>query len=58
MIDLNTTTKDNCRLRTNKLPSEGFNQAGFQENIPQELLNYLKQQTLSPVPLLPVMQVQ
>ena len=48
---------DNCRLRTNVLPSEeGFNQAGFQENIPQELLKYLKQQTLSPVPLLPAMQ--
>ena len=41
------------------MPSEeGFNQAGFQEkiNIPQELLKYLKQQTLSPVPLLPAMQ--
>ena len=48
---------DNCRLRTNVLPSEeGFNQAGFQENIPQELLKYLKQQILSPVPLLPAMQ--
>ena len=57
MIDLKTTTQDNCRLRTNVLPSEeGFNQAGFQENIPQELLKYLKQQTLSPVPLLPAMQ--
>ena len=48
---------DNCRLRTNVLPSEeGFNQAGFQENIPQELLKYLKQQILSSVPLLPAMQ--
>ena len=56
LIDLKTTTQDNCRLRTNVLPSEeGFNQAGFQENIPQELLKYLKQQTLSPVPLLPAM---
>ena len=45
LIDLKTTTQDNCRLRTNVLPSEeGFNQAGFQENIPQELLKYLKQQ--------------
>ena len=52
LIDLKTTTQDNCRLRTNVLPSEeGFNQAGFQENIPQELLKYLK--TLSPVSLLP-----
>ena len=39
------------------MPSEeGFNQAGFQENIPQELLKYLKGQTLLPVPLLPAMQ--
>ena len=46
-----------CRLRTNVLPSEeGFNQAGFQENIPQGLPKYLKQQNLSPVPLLPAMQ--
>ena len=45
LIDLKTTTQDNCRLRTNVLPSEeGFNQAGFQENIPRELLKYLKQQ--------------
>ena len=44
LIDLKTTTQDNCRLRTNVLPTEeGFNQAGFQENIPQELLRYLKQ---------------
>ena len=33
LIDLKTTNQDNCRLRTNVLPS-GFNQAGFQENIP------------------------
>ena len=39
------------------MPSErDFHQAGFRENIPQELLKYLKQQTLSPVPLLPAMQ--
>ena len=57
MIDLKTTTQDYCRLRTNVLPSEeGFNQAGFQENIPLELLKYLKRQTLSPVPFLPAMQ--
>ena len=54
LVDLKTTTQDNCRLRTNVLPTEeGFNQEGFQENIPQELLKYLKQQTLSPVSLLP-----
>ena len=57
LIDLKTTTQDNCRLRTNVLPSEeGFNQAGFQENIPQELLKYLKQQHFSHVPLIPAMQ--
>ena len=32
LIDLKTTTQDNCRLRTNVLPSEeGFNQAGFKK---------------------------
>ena len=57
LIDLKTITQDNCRLRTNVLPSEeGFNQAGVQDNIPQELLKYLKQQNLSPVPRLPAMQ--
>ena len=57
LIDLKTTTQDNCRLRTNVLPSEeSFNQVRFPENIPQELLKYLKQQNLSPVPLLPAMQ--
>ena len=30
LIDLKTTTQDNCRLRTNVLPiEEGLNQAGF-----------------------------
>ena len=44
LIDLITTTQDNCRLRTNVLPSqEGFNQAGFHDNIPQAHLKYLKQ---------------
>ena len=57
LIDLKTTTQDNCRLRTNVLPSEkGFNPAGFQENIPLEGLKYLKLKTLSPVLLLPAMQ--
>ena len=60
LIDLKTTTQDNsdnCRLRTNVLPSEeDFNQAGFQGNIPQEPLKYRKQQNLSPVPLLPAKQ--
>ena len=39
LIDLKTTTQDNCRLRTNVLPSEEvFNQTGFHDNIPPELL--------------------
>ena len=57
LIDLKTTTQDNCPLRKNLLPcEESFTQAGYQENIPWELLKYLKQQNLSPVPLLPAMQ--
>ena len=35
---------------------EGFYQVGMEENIPQELLRYLKQQNLSSDPLLPAMQ--
>ena len=32
LIDLKTTTQDNCWLRTNILPSEeGFNQAGLKK---------------------------
>ena len=39
LIDLKTTTQDNCRLRTNVLPSEEvFNQTGFHDNIPPEFL--------------------
>ena len=35
LIDLKTATQDNCSLRKNLLSSEeGFNQAGYQENIP------------------------
>ena len=56
LIDLKTTTQDNCSVRTNVLGEEGFNQTGFQESISQELLKYLKQQNLSPVLLLPAMQ--
>ena len=56
LIDLKTTTQDDCRLRTNVLPGEErFNQAGMQENIPHELLKYLKQQNISTTPLLPAM---
>jgi len=56
LIDLKTTTQDDCRLRTNVLPGEeGFNQVGVEENIPQELLRYLKQQNLSTDPHLTAM---
>ena len=57
LIDLKTTTQDNFRLRTNILPSkEGFNRAGFKENIPQDLLKYLKQQNLATPPVVSAMQ--
>ena len=36
LIDLKTTTRDDCRLRKNVLPGEeGFNQVGMEGNIPQ-----------------------
>ena len=57
LIDLKTTTQDDCRLRTNVLPGkERFKQTGMQENIPHELLKYLKQQSLSTTLLLLAMQ--
>ena len=57
LTDLKTTTQDNFRLRTKALPSEEvFNHAGIHNNIPGELLKYLKQQNLSRVPLPPAMQ--
>ena len=57
LINLKTTTQDDCRLRTMVLPGEEeFNQVVMEENIPQELLRYLKQQNLSSDPLLPDMQ--
>ena len=56
-IDLKTTTQDDYRLKTNVRPGEeGFNQVTMEENIPQELLKYLKRQNLSSDPLLPAMQ--
>ena len=57
LVDLKTTTQDNCRLRTNVLGvEEQFNQTGIQDNISQELLKYLRQQNLSAAPVLLVMQ--
>ena len=56
LIDLKTTTRDDCRLRTNVLPGEEqFNQVRMEENIPQELPRYLKQQNLSTDPHLSAM---
>ena len=52
LIDLKTTTRDDCRLRTNVLS----NQVEIEENIPQELLRYLKQQTLMVPPPISEMQ--
>jgi len=57
LIDLKTTTEDDCRLKTNVLSGEeGFNPVVVEGNIPQELLRYLKQQNLSTDPHLPAMQ--
>ena len=56
LIDLKTTTKDNCRLRTNVLPSEErFDNVAVPDNISQELLQYLKQQNVMTPPVVPVM---
>ena len=57
LVDLKTTTQDNCRLRTNVLPGEErFDQGGMQQNISQALLQYLKRQNLATPPVLPAMQ--
>ena len=57
LVDLKATTQDNCRLRTNVLPGEErFNHGGMQQNISQELLQYLKQQNLASTPVLPAIQ--
>ena len=46
-VDLRPTTPERCRLRTNVLPGEERFDKRFDENkISQELLQYLKQQTL------------
>ena len=56
-VDLRPTTTDRCRLRTNVLPGEERFDEGFEENrISQELLKYLKQQTLIVPP--PISQMQ
>ena len=56
-VDLRPTTPDRCRLRTNVLPGEERFDKGFEENrISQELIQYLKQQTLMVPPSIPEMQ--
>lgn len=56
-VDLKPTTPDRCRLRTNVLPGEERFDKGFEENrISQELLQYLKQQTLMVPPPISEMQ--
>ena len=56
-VDLRPTTPDRCRLRTNVLPGEERFGKGFEEHrISQELLRYLKQQTLMVPPPISEMQ--
>ena len=56
-VDLRPTTPGTCRLRTNVLPGEQRFDKGFEENrISQELLRYLKQQTLTVRPPISEMQ--
>ena len=56
-VDLRPTTPERCRLRTNVLPGEERFDKGFDENrISQELLQYLKQQTLMVPPPISEMQ--
>ena len=56
-VDLKPTTPESCRLRTNVLPGEEKFDRGVKENnISQELLQYLKQQTLMAPPVIPEMQ--
>ena len=56
-VDLRPTTPDRCRLRTNVLPDEERFDKGFDDNrISQELLKYLKQQTLIVPPPISEMQ--
>ena len=56
-VDLKPTTPDKCRLRTNVLPGEEGFDKGFEENrISQELLQYLRQETLMMPPRISEMQ--
>ena len=56
-VDLRPTIPERCRLRTNVLPGEERFDKGFDENkISQELLQYVKQQTLMVPPPISEMQ--
>ena len=56
LVDLKTTTQDNCRLRTKVLPGEErFDNVAVPDDISQELLQYLKQQNVMTPPVVPVM---
>ena len=59
-VDLRPTTPDRCRLRTNVLPGEERFDKGFDDKrISQELLKYLKQQTLIvPPPISAIQRIQ
>ena len=59
-VDLRPTTQERCRLRTNVLPGEETFEKGFDKNrTSQELLQYLKQQTLMvPRPILEMQCIQ
>ena len=55
LVDLKTTTQDNCRLRTNVLPGEErFDNVAVPDDISQEVLQYLKQQNVMTPPVVPV----
>ena len=58
LVDLKTTSRDNCRLRKNVLPGEERCDVnvGLPDNISQELLAYLKQHNLATAPVLSAMQ--
>ena len=56
-VELRPTTPERCRFRTNVLPGEERFDKAFEENrISQELLQYLKQQTLMVPPPISEMQ--
>ena len=57
LVDLKTTTQDNCTLQTNVLPGEErFDNVAVADNTLQELLQYLKKQNVKTPPVVPVMQ--